>query len=88
MFIAEIIKNRHCKSVQLPIHNDGFGLVGENTDDVIVKKITSEQSGFCCDVVGASLMDLIVKAKSKPSGAGSIWKGGARERADDVILKK
>ncbi len=26
--------------------------------------------------------------KSKPSGAGSIWKGGARRRADDVFLKK
>ena len=26
------------------------------------------------------------KAKSKPSEAGSIWRGGARERADDVIF--
>ena len=28
------------------------------------------------------------KTKSKPSEAGSVWKGGARERADDVILQK
>ena len=26
------------------------------------------------------------KTKSKPSSAGSIWKGGARERADDVFF--
>ena len=26
------------------------------------------------------------KTKSKPSAAGSIWKGGARERADDAFF--
>ena len=28
----------------------------------------------------------VFQPKSKPSAAGSIWKGGARERADDVLL--
>ena len=35
-----------------------------------------------------SAFRLTPKPKSKPSAAGSIWKGGARERADDFIFSE
>ena len=54
-------------------------------------KKTSEQSGLCSDVehpntIDANAPGFLPKTKSKPSAAGSIWKGGARERADDVFF--
>ena len=33
-------------------------------------------------------IDAVLKPKSKPSEAGSIWKGGARERADVFFAKE
>ena len=66
----------------------------ERADDVFFchgHKKTSEQSGLCSDVeyrntIDANASRFSPKAKSKPSAAGSIWKGGARERADDVFF--
>ena len=39
-----------------------------------------------CNSMGNTAFRLTPKTKSKPSAAGSIWKGGARERADDVFF--
>ena len=36
--------------------------------------------------IDANASRFLPKTKSKPSAAGSIWKGGARERADDVFF--
>ena len=36
--------------------------------------------------IDANASRFLPKTKSQPSAAGSIWKGGARERADDVFF--
>ena len=36
--------------------------------------------------IGAAVPKFAPKSKSKPGAAGSIWKGGARERTDDVFF--
>ena len=56
-----------------------------------MKKLVAKRYVVCDELkyhnsIDANASRFPPKIKSKPSAAGSIWKGGARERADDIFF--